>query len=96
MCARVPISNLRYWRDKQGHETDFIWQPRSKAVTAIECKWSARDFNPTNFQIFAKSYPKATLIAVATDAKPAFTRENGGVKVEFITLDTLIERITSK
>lgn len=96
MSARVPLSNLHYWRDKQGHEIDFIWQPRGKAVMAIECKWSARDFDATNFQIFAKSYPKATLVVVATDAKPAFTREHSGVKVEFITLDTLIERITSK
>jgi hypothetical protein len=63
---------------------------------AIECKWSAKDFAPGNFQIFAKSYPNAILVVVATDAKPAFTREYSGVKVEFITLDTLIERITSK
>lgn len=96
MSARVPLSSLHYWRDKQGHEIDFIWQPRGKAVTAIECKWSAKDFDPSNFQIFAKSYPKAALVVVATDAKPAFTREYSGVKVEFITLNTLIERITTK
>jgi hypothetical protein len=36
------------------------------------------------------------LVVVVTDAQPAFTREYGGVKVEFITLDTLVERITSK
>jgi len=96
MSARVPLSNLHYWRDKQGHEIDFIWQPRSGPVMAIECKWSAKDFAPGNFQIFAKSYPNAILVVVATDAKPAFTRKYSGVKVEFITLDTLIERITSK
>lgn len=96
MSARVPLSSLHYWRDKQGHEIDFIWQPRGKPVTAIECKWAAKDFDATNFQIFAKSYPKARLVVVATDAQPAFTREYSGRKVEFITLATLVEWLTSK
>lgn len=96
MSARVPLSNLHYWRDKQGHEIDFVWQPRGRAVTAIECKWSARDFDPANFRIFAKSYPKAALIVVSTDATPSFTRDYGGVKVEFTTLDKLIHRITAR
>jgi hypothetical protein len=37
---------------------------------AIECKWSARDFNPANL-LTARAYPKATLLAPTPDARPA-------------------------
>jgi hypothetical protein len=46
LTARLQPSALRYWRDKQGHEVDFIWLPRSGKPLAIECKWSARDCDP--------------------------------------------------
>jgi len=95
MSARVPLTSLHYWRNKQGHEIDFVWQPRGKKVMAIECKWSAKDFDPGNFHIFAKAYPEAQLVVVTRDAKPAFSRDYSGVKVEFITLDMLVERITA-
>jgi len=81
---------LRYWRDKQGHEVDLIWAPRGKAPLAIECKWSARDFNPANLLVFARAYPKATLLVTAPDARPAFTRKYSGIEVRFLTLDRLV------
>ncbi len=93
LTARLQTTGLRYWRDKQGHEVDLIWAPRGKSPTAIECKWSARDFNPANLLVFARIYPKATLLVTAPDARPAFTRNYSGVKVHFLTLDRLIARI---
>lgn len=96
MSARVPISSLHYWRNKQGHEIDFIWQPRGRAPIAIECKWTAKDFSPSHFQIFAKSYPKASCIVVTNDASPAFTRDYAGLQIDFMTLDKLIEQLTSR
>ncbi len=96
MSARVPITSLQYWRNKQGHEIDFIWQPRGKAPIAIECKWTAKDFSPSHFQIFAKSYPKASCIVVTDDASPAFTRDYAGLQIDFMALDKLIERLTSQ
>jgi hypothetical protein len=86
-------AGLRYWRDKQGHEVDFVWAPRGKAPVAIECKWSARDFNPANLLVFGRAYPKATLLVTAPDAKPAFTRKYNGTAVQFLTLNSLVARI---
>jgi uncharacterized protein len=85
---------LRYWRDKQGHEVDFIWLPRGQPPLAIECKWSARDFEPASLLVFARAYPKSELLVVTTDARPAFAREHNGRHVQFLTLDRLVERIT--
>jgi hypothetical protein len=45
--AHLQSRRVLYWRDKRGHEVDFIWQPRGGAPIAIECKWSAADFDPT-------------------------------------------------
>ena len=70
--------------------------PRGKSPAAIECKWSARDFNPANLLVFARIYPKATLLVTAPDARPAFTRNHSGSGVQFLTLDCLAARIVGK
>ena len=94
--AQLQTAGLRYWRDKQGHEVDLIRAPRWKSPTAIECKWSARDFNPANLLVFVRAYPKATLLAPTPDARPAFTRNYSGAEVQFGALDRLGARIASK
>lgn len=96
LTAQLQTADLRYWRDKQGHEVDLIWAPRGKSLAAIECKWSARDFNPANLLVFARIYPKATLLVTAPDAQPAFTRNYSGIEVQFLTLDRLAARIAGK
>ena len=96
LTARLQTAGLHYWRDKQGHEVDLIWAPRGKAPTAIECKWSARDFNPANLLIFSRIYPNATLLVTTPDARPAFTRNYNGSEVQFLTLDRLVELIAGK
>jgi predicted AAA+ superfamily ATPase len=95
LTARLQAADLRYWRDKQGHEVDLIWSPRGKTPQAIECKWSARDFDPANLLVFARAYPDVTLRVATPDSLPAFTHDYSGVKVEFLALDHLVEQITS-
>jgi len=92
LAARLQTPSLKYWRDKQGHEVDFIWAPRGRTPLAIECKWSARDFDPANLAAFARAYPEHALLVVTTDARPAFTREYAGRPVRFLTLEPLVER----
>ncbi len=96
LTAQLQSAGLRYWRDKQGHEVDLIWAPRGKSPTAIECKWSARDFNPANLLVFARAYPKATLLVTTPDARPAFTQNYSGSEVQFLTLDRLAAHIAGK
>lgn len=93
LTAQLQSTGLRYWRDKQGHEVDLIWLPRGKTPVAIECKLSARDFDPANLLVFARLYPKATLLVTTPDARPAFTKKHSDIEVHFLTLDRLVERI---
>ena len=96
LTAQLQSTGLRYWRDKQGHEVDFIWAPRGKNPVAIECKWSARDFNPANLLVFARLYPKTTLLVTTPDARPAFTRTYNGCEVQFLSLAQLATRLVGR
>jgi len=93
LFAHIQSGTLRYWRDKQGHEVDFVWVPRRRRPVAVECKWSARDFDPGHLLAFGRAYPKFDLAVVATDAEPAFTREYDGITVRFLTLGRLIAQL---
>jgi predicted AAA+ superfamily ATPase len=96
LTANLQAASLCYWRDKQGHEVDFVWLPRGETPVAIECKWSARDFDPRNLLVFARAYPKVTLVVTTPDARPAFTRTYRGTRIEFLTLDRLAKRVVGR
>ncbi len=56
--AHFPDETIRYWRDKQGHEIDFVVHTGRDEVDTIECKWNADSFDSGNLSIFRKAYPK--------------------------------------
>jgi predicted AAA+ superfamily ATPase len=95
MHARLQTRQVRYWRDKRGHEVDFVWAVRGKPPVAIECKWSASDFDAVNFQSFASIYPQSEFHVVATDVVRPFVRQYGALKVQFVGLDGLLRKLES-
>ena len=44
--AKLQTRNIYYWRDKSGHEVDFVLKHPAKHLTAVEAKWSASAFDP--------------------------------------------------
>ena len=88
--AQLQSPGIRYWRDKRGHEVDFILAGRKKAPTAIECKWSSADFDATNLQAFRRVYPNGDNLVVGNDVKKPFARSYGNVSVRFRGLAELI------
>jgi len=87
--------SMRYWRDKRGHEVDFVQVRRGGAPVAIECKWSAGDFDPGNLQAFRRGYPNGDNFVVAHDVDRSFTRTSGEITVRFTGLRSLVRRLTS-
>jgi hypothetical protein len=61
---------------------------------AIECKWTARDFDPANLVVFGRKYPKVARVVVTSDARPAFARDYDGARVDFLPLEALVARVT--
>ncbi len=84
---------VRYWRDKQGHEVDFVLPRRGGAPVAIECKWSSKSFDPAGLKSFRRHYPGSENWIVAQDVDHAFSRTEGGLSVECLGIADLAERL---
>lgn len=82
---------IAYWRDKTGHEIDFIIPKRSGKIIAIECKWSEKSFDFKTFKVFSKFYPSAQLVVVCQDVDMPFTRKIQDKTVRFTSLTNLRE-----
>jgi uncharacterized protein len=96
MHAHLQSREIRYWRDKRGHEVDFILAPIKESSLAIECKWSAADFDAGNLQASRRSYPRGDSLLVPNDVERSFTRSYGGLSVRFVSLSDLIAEVTRK
>jgi hypothetical protein len=82
-----------YWRDKRGHEVDWVWAPRGGKPLAVECKWSADEFEAAGITAFRRQYPQGENVVVAQDVERSFVRNYGDLKVHFEGLPWLVERI---
>ncbi len=88
--ARLGRVEVQYWRSKSGNEVDFVFAPRSRAPTAIECKWSADGFDPANLKAFRRRYPAGRNLVVAADVDHEFERRYGDLRVRFVGLAGLV------
>jgi predicted AAA+ superfamily ATPase len=89
--AHLQTRKINYWRDKRGHEIDFVLPTkRNHSPIAIECKWSANDFDPTNLKIFRHHYSEGENYVVAADVKSAYKKRFDNIIIEFISPKELI------
>ena len=95
IMANLQSRDVHYWRDKRGHEVDFVLTPRLRKPLAIECKWSANDFDAANLQAFRKQYPHGDNLVVAPDVDRAFQTNYREIIVRFESLRSLTRRLTS-
>ena len=91
--ARTRGRLVHYWRDKRGHEIDFVLPRRGGSPLAIECKWSASGFEPNNLRAFRRAYPKGENWLVAADVDRAYRRAVDDLQVELIGISDLAERL---
>ncbi len=92
--ARRQSRDLRYWRNKQGAEIDFVLSPRGgNGPIAIECKWRADSFDAGAIAAFRRHYPSGASFVVAADVEMPYRRVYDGFAVEFVSLDQLIQRL---
>lgn len=86
LLAELQSPSVRYWRNKHGHEIDFVLAANAAEPTAIECKWSADGFAPRNLKSFRTQYPRGRNWVVASDVDRPFTRNYDTLTVEFTGL----------
>ena len=80
--AQADVGPIRYWRDKAGHEVDFILSRGRDSVDAIECKWNWDDFSPTALQKFRSFYPEGNNYLVCPLTGDSFLRQYGAMTVK--------------
>ena len=91
--ARLQSRRLFYWRDKRGHEVDLVVVRRGGTPTAVECKWSADQFEAVNLQAFRRQYPQGENYVVASDVERSFVRTYGSLSVRFVGVSELINKM---
>ena len=94
IMTRTQARAVNYWRDKRGHEIDFILLARGGKPTAIECKWSATGFDAANLAAFRRQHPLGDNFVLAADVKAAFQRNYGSLKVQFEPLEAFTSGLT--
>jgi len=89
--AHVGRDQVRYWRTKHGSEIDFVVVGRGRPPVAIECKWTASEFDPAGMRVFRAAYPEGPNFVVAADISPArpYERTIGPMHVRFVALADL-------
>lgn len=95
IMANLQTQDVHYWRDKRGHEVDFVLTPRRGTPLAIECKRSASDFDAANLLAFRKQYPQGENVVAAPDVDRTFQRSYREIIVRFESLRSLTRRLTS-
>ncbi|MHB8090126.1 MAG: ATP-binding protein [Syntrophales bacterium] len=93
MQGRLQMRDIMYWRDKRGHEIDFVVARRGRPPVAIECKWSAAEFDPANLKRFRERYPEGDSLIAAADVEKSFIRNYKGMDVTFVNLAGLIDAL---
>lgn len=86
---------VRYWRDKRGHEVDFILALRGRKPIAIECKWKADQFEIKNLRAFRNHYPEGPNWVVCQNVGKSYIKSFDKLKVEFVGLKELGTRLRS-
>lgn len=94
--ARLQTRRINYWRDKQGHEVDFIFARHGESPVAIECKESATDFDPASLKAFAARYEHARCYVTTPDTDTTYTKRFALLTVTFMSLETLIEKLAAR
>jgi predicted AAA+ superfamily ATPase len=94
LLAGLQHRGIRYWRDKRGHEVDFVLVPRGGNPIAVECKWSAKDTDTGNLRSFRNAYPEGDNYFVCHDISRPFKRKRGNSVIEFVSVSGLLKKIS--
>jgi hypothetical protein len=94
--AHLQSRQIQYWRDKRGHEVDFVLPRRGRPPLAIECKWSASGADLSSIKAFAHHYPQAEFAVVAQDADRVYVRRVESLSVKCCNLPGLIRLVRAK
>jgi len=93
---------IHYWRDKRGHEIDFVFSSGDNVI-AIECKYSSlllqsQKTIPSikNFEAFRTLYKKGKNFIVSSDITQSFSKKYQDLVIHFVSPKELVRELKSK
>lgn len=86
LLARLGAEGVRFWRDKQRREVDFVLPQGRGRCDAIECKWDAAEFSPRGLAAFRDLHPAGENYVVSPQVGGPYGRTVGGMEVTFCNL----------
>lgn len=93
--GRLQTRKVNYWCDKRGHEIDFILISKNNQhqPIAIECTWSASEFDPKNMYAFRHHYPEGKNFVVAPEITTSFKKRYRDIDMTFVNMQNLVEEL---
>jgi predicted AAA+ superfamily ATPase len=85
MQAYPKVQKINFWRDKAGHEIDFVVPTGKSDVLAIECKSQKRNFSSKNLSVFRKQYPHGKNVVVVLE-KTSTIEKSDGLEIQFVDI----------
>jgi len=79
----LPVPDLRFWRDKQQREVDFVVPRGRGAPDAIECKWSPDAFEVRGLKAFREHYPGGRNFVVSPGILRSYDQREGELRLTF-------------
>lgn len=89
LLAQPSAPVVRYWRDKQQHEVDFVIAGGGSACDTIDCEWNPDRFDPANLRKFRALYPEGRNFVVSPHIVESYTRDVSGLTMTFTGLADL-------
>ncbi len=96
LISRMQGVQIQYWRDKRGHEVDFVLIRRDLGILTITAHWKADEFEPGGLRAFRYHYPAGPNWVVCHDVAQGYAREFDNVKLEFLSLEDMGQRLSGK
>jgi len=103
--AHLQTRTINYWRDKSGHEIDFVLpNKRDGSITTIECKFNCLKKGMgesmitaigKNIEAFRDHYPKGENLVVASDIDISFERKYNDITLTFVSAKDMIKILTA-
>lgn len=91
--AELDRPKVHYWRDKRGHEVDFVFPVSDRSIVAVECTWRAESFSPRNLAAFRRRFPEGGNLVVAADVGRPWEESFATFRVRFVSLSGLVEAL---
>ena len=98
--GQLQTRTINYWRDKRGHEIDFVLPQRSdESRAAIECKFTigqddlVRSEVGKNFEAFRESYPNGDNFIVASNVYAPYKKKYKHLTITFVNPTSLIKKL---